>query len=47
MGGSEELHQIGRFVLINREDMVKALEAPKLKVAGLVEEGDRRSSVNG
>ena len=35
----EELHQIGRFVLINREDMVKALEEHKLKMAGLVEEG--------
>ena len=35
----EELHQSGRFVLINREDMVKALEEHKLKMAGLVEEG--------
>ena len=35
----EELLQIGLFVLINREDMVKALEEHKLKMAGLVEEG--------
>ena len=35
----EELHQSGCFVLINREDMVKALEEHKLKMAGLVEEG--------
>jgi hypothetical protein len=34
----EELHQIGRFVLINREDMVKALEEHKLKWAGIVDE---------
>jgi hypothetical protein len=34
----EELQRLGRFVLINREDMVKALEEHQLKMAGLVEE---------
>jgi hypothetical protein len=34
----QELHQSGRFVLINREDMVKALEEHKLQWAGIVNE---------
>ena len=34
----EELHQFDRFVLVNREDMAKALEEHKLKMVGLVEE---------
>lgn len=34
----EELHQIGRFVLVNREDIVKVLEEHKLKQSGLLGE---------
>jgi hypothetical protein len=33
-----ELQQMGRYTLINREDMVKALEEQKLKWAGIISE---------